>query len=96
MLGHMCDMLAPSRFAADFMQAVGAARPARNPHAAQKAVGDVLLRYTSQARSLLLRHAQVLAVHCMSRIAHEACTLCVNNLATTALRRFLAVPACFL
>ena len=52
-LGHAFDTLAPTRFAADFMQAVGAARPARNPHAAQKAIGDALLRYTSQARCFL-------------------------------------------
>ncbi|KAK9842099.1 hypothetical protein WJX81_008345 [Elliptochloris bilobata] len=37
------------RFASDFMRALGAARPARNPHAAQMAVGDALLRYTSQS-----------------------------------------------
>lgn len=56
-------MLAPTRFAADFMQAVDAARPARNPHAAQKAVGDVLLRYTSQARRCYVSSCSCIQVH---------------------------------
>ena len=66
------------------MQAVGAARPARNPHAAQRAIGDVLLRYTSQARTFLPRHAWVLAVHSTGwSIFYQACV----RSATAILRR---------
>lgn len=95
-LGRACDMLAPCRFWADFMQAVGAARPARNLHAAQKAIGDVLLQYTSQAWCCLFGHARVLAVHCMSRSVLEACARSATAIfASTALVTFWQCPLSF-